>query len=61
MKCEHFDHGFCLHDGYLCNGCKSSKPIKTTVFLNQRAKIYPHEHITISCKRTKGGSDGKRG
>ena len=51
MKCEHFDNGFCLHDGYLCNGCKSSKTIKTTVFLSQRAKIYPHEHITIACKR----------
>ena len=53
MKCEHFDNGFCLHDGYLCNGCKSSKPIKTTVFLSQRAKIYPHEHIVIKCKRAK--------
>lgn len=51
MKCEHFDNGFCLHDGYLCNGCKSSKTIKTTVYLSQRAKIYPQEYITIRFKR----------
>ena len=25
MKCEHHDKGFCLHDGYLCSHCKTSK------------------------------------